>query len=89
MLRTWKKEVWDGSSPVLPGGTTTSIGATKPTRAGAPTYTIIKMRHKLDSFGELTNKVFHLPKQNSILNSSPSKHFEEKSISVAYSNALS
>jgi hypothetical protein len=34
---TWKKEVWEGSSPVLPGGTTTSTGATRPTRAGAPT----------------------------------------------------
>lgn len=54
MLQTWKKEVWDGSSPVLPGGTTTSIGATKPTRAGAPTCIIIRMRYKLDSFGELT-----------------------------------
>jgi len=36
-IPTWKKEVWDGSRPVLPGGTTTSIGATRPTRAGAPT----------------------------------------------------
>lgn len=36
-MDTWKKEVCDGSSPVLPGGTTTSTGATRPTRAGAPT----------------------------------------------------
>jgi hypothetical protein len=37
-ILTWKKEVWEGSSPVFPGGTTTSTGATSPTRAGAPTY---------------------------------------------------
>jgi hypothetical protein len=37
LKQTWKKDVWDGSRPVLPGWTTTSIGATKPTRAGAPT----------------------------------------------------
>ena len=36
-LLTWKKEVWDGSSPVLPAGTDTELGATRPTRAGAPT----------------------------------------------------
>jgi len=27
---------------VLPGGTTTSMGATKPTRAGAPTYSDLR-----------------------------------------------
>ncbi|KAG4159895.1 hypothetical protein ERO13_D02G201150v2 [Gossypium hirsutum] len=37
MLSTWEKEVCEGSSPVLPGGMTTSMGATRPTRAGAPT----------------------------------------------------
>ena len=36
-LQTWKKDVCDGSTPVLAGGTTTSIGATNPTGAGAPT----------------------------------------------------
>ena len=35
--RAWKKEVCEGSRPVLPAGTTTSFGATRPTRAGAPT----------------------------------------------------
>lgn len=40
-MRTWKKEVWDGSRPVLPGGTTTSMGATSPTRAGAPTWEVV------------------------------------------------
>ena len=34
---TWKKLVWEGSRPVLPAGTITSHGATRPTRAGAPT----------------------------------------------------
>ena len=42
---TWKKEVWDGSSPVLPAGTDTELGATRPTRAGAPTlYLLISSR---------------------------------------------
>ena len=36
-LDTWKKLVWEGSRPVLPAGTVTSTGATRPTRAGAPT----------------------------------------------------
>lgn len=34
---TWKNEVWEGSMPVLPAGMVTSLGATRPTRAGAPT----------------------------------------------------
>ncbi|KFM29127.1 hypothetical protein F751_5483, partial [Auxenochlorella protothecoides] len=37
MFRAWKKEVWDGSMPVFPAYTVTSLGATRPTRAGAPT----------------------------------------------------
>jgi len=32
-----KKEVWVGSSPVLPAGTTTSTGEIEPRRAGAST----------------------------------------------------
>mmetsp|Transcript_27974 Transcript_27974/g.27652 ORF Transcript_27974/g.27652 Transcript_27974/m.27652 type:complete len:221 (+) Transcript_27974:398-1060(+) len=35
--RAWKKEVWEGSMPVGPAGTRTSLGATTPTRAAAPT----------------------------------------------------
>jgi len=54
-LQTWKKEVWDGSSPVLPGGTTTSIGATRPTRAGAPTCL-----NKLEGWGALEKVTTHL-----------------------------
>ena len=38
-IRTWKKLVCEGSRPVLPAGTVTSMGATRPTRAGAPTCT--------------------------------------------------
>lgn len=34
---TWKKLVDEGSRPVPPAGTSTSLGATRPTRAGAPT----------------------------------------------------
>ncbi|KAK8364086.1 hypothetical protein E1A91_A03G196100v1 [Gossypium mustelinum] len=37
ILSTWEKDVCEGSTPVLPIGTTTSMGATRPTRAGAPT----------------------------------------------------
>lgn len=46
-LQTWKKEVWEGSKPVLPGGTTTSMGATRPTRAGAPTYQQLKFQERM------------------------------------------
>lgn len=35
--QTWKKLVDEGSSPVPPAGTSTELGATRPTRAGAPT----------------------------------------------------
>jgi hypothetical protein len=35
--RAWKKEVWEGSMPVPPEGMCTSLGASRPTRAGAPT----------------------------------------------------
>lgn len=37
---TWKKEVCEGSRPVFPAGTVTSLGATRPTRAGAPTLNL-------------------------------------------------
>ena len=39
--RAWKKDVCEGSRPVLPSGTTTSLGATRPTRAGAPTLNLL------------------------------------------------
>ena len=39
--QTWKKDVWEGSSPVPPAGTCTSLGATRPTRAGAPTLYLL------------------------------------------------
>ena len=38
MCRAWKNEVFSGPSPVLPGGTNTSIGAKAPAFAGAPTF---------------------------------------------------
>eukprot|EP01085_Mycamoeba_gemmipara_P000832 Mycagemm_TRINITY_DN10317_c2_g1::TRINITY_DN10317_c2_g1_i2::g.832::m.832 type:complete len:118 gc:universal TRINITY_DN10317_c2_g1_i2:601-248(-) len=37
MLSAWRKEVWVGSRPVGPAGTTTSLGARVPTLAGAST----------------------------------------------------
>jgi len=45
---TWKKLVCEGSRPVLPAGTMTSVGATRPTRAGAPTCGRIS-RHRFVS----------------------------------------
>lgn len=52
---TWKKEVWDGSSPVFPGGTTTSVGAIRPTRAGAPTYSSLET-HEIRFSGYMSSK---------------------------------
>ena len=37
MERAWKKEVFSGPRPVLPGGTNTSTGARAPAFAGAAT----------------------------------------------------
>jgi hypothetical protein len=37
MARAWKNDVFDGSSDVGPLGIVTSLGATAPTRAAAPT----------------------------------------------------
>lgn len=38
MESAWKKEVFSGPRPVLPGGTNTSMGAKAPAFAGAATW---------------------------------------------------
>lgn len=38
---TWKKDVCEGSMPVPPAGMKTSLGASRPTRAGAPTLYLL------------------------------------------------
>ena len=38
MESAWKKEVFSGPRPVLPGGTNTSMGANAPALAGAATW---------------------------------------------------
>lgn len=47
--RAWKKEIYDGSSPVGPGGTTTSTGAVTPTLA--------TVSNLLDSIRGLSSKI--------------------------------
>jgi hypothetical protein len=38
---TWKNDVCEGSMPVPPAGMKTSLGASRPTRAGAPTLYLL------------------------------------------------
>jgi len=49
MDKAWKKEIYDGSIPVGPGGITTSIGATDPNLAAVGTL--------LDSITGLNSKI--------------------------------
>ena len=53
-VRAWKKDVCEGSRPVLPSGTTTSFGATRPTRAGAPTLNLLISSRTWRTAGQIT-----------------------------------
>jgi len=54
--RAWKKEIWDGSIPVGPGGIITSMGAVPPTLAEVSTL--------LASMTVLRSKTVSLEKMN-------------------------
>ena len=49
MERAWKKDVFSGPRPVLPGGTNTSMGARAPAFAGAATCVCMRVCVSLSS----------------------------------------